>query len=289
MTPDHRNENLRRRSFAAQSLPAANFEGADLRGADFTMADLSNASFRNARFGVPPLIGAAILAAAIALSLAFGVVAGFAIDAVRDRLYGEGWERTSSAAGILIILVVFVVVLFWKGLDAAIRTYLWTFAVVFTASLVVRLIWGSVDIAVAARGVGLALVLALAVLSGIVARVVGGALGAWAIALVAIIGGLAAGQANGGLATLVISVSMVLISKRALRGDPRDRTVREFAHRLIDRWGTQFVRANLTGADFSGTDAAHCDVTGATLDEVQWEPGHAPIAVTNPLASPDTS
>ena len=130
MNPDHRNENLRRKSFAAQSLPAANFEGADLRGADFTMADLSNASFRNTRFGVPPSVGAAILAAAIALSLAFGVVAGFAIDAVRERLYGEGWERTSSAAGILIILVVFVVVLFWKGLDAAIRTYLWTFAVV---------------------------------------------------------------------------------------------------------------------------------------------------------------
>jgi len=285
MNPDHRNENLRRKSFAAQSFPAANFEGADLRGADFTMADLSNASFRNARFGVPPSIGAAILAAAIALSLAFGVVAGFAIDAVRNRLYGEGWERTSSAAGILIILVVFVVVLFWKGLDAAIRTYLWTFTVVFVASLVVRLIWGQIDIAVAARGVGLAFVLALAVLSGIVARVIGGALGAWAIALVAIIGGLAAGQANGGLATLVISVSMVLISKRALRGDPRDRTVREFAHRLIDRWGTQFVRANLTGADFTGTDATHCDVTGATLDGVQWEPGHAPIAVTDPMIS----
>ena len=143
MNTDHRNENLRRKSFETQSLQAASFEGADLRGADFTMADLTNASFRNARFGVPPSIGAAILAAAIALSLAFGVVAGFAIDAVRDRLYGEGWERTSGAAGILIILVVFVVVLFWKGLDIAIRTYLWTFAVVLGASLVVRLIWGS--------------------------------------------------------------------------------------------------------------------------------------------------
>ena len=289
MTPDHRNENLRRKSFAAQSLQAASFEGADLRGADFTMADLTNASFRNARFGVPPSIGAAILAAAVALSLAFGVVAGFAIDAVRARFYGEGWERTSSAAGILIILVVFVVVLFWKGLDVAIKTYLWTFAVVFGVSLVVRLIWGSVEFGVAARGVGLAFVLALAVLSGIVARVVGGSLGAWAIALVAIIGGLAAGQANGGLATLVISVSMVMISKRALRGDPRDRSVQVLAHRLVDRWGTQFTRADLTGADFSGTDATHCDVEGAILDEVGWEPGHAPIAVTNQVTSADTS
>ena len=84
MTADHCNEDLRRRSFETTSLQAARFDGADLRGADFTLADLSNASFRNARFGVPPSIGAAILAAAIALSLAFGVVAGFSIDAVRD-------------------------------------------------------------------------------------------------------------------------------------------------------------------------------------------------------------
>jgi len=279
MNPDHRNENLRGKSFAAQPLQAANFEGADLRGTDFTMADLTNASFRNARFGVTPVVGAIILAAAVALSLAFGVVAGLAIDAVRDRLYGEGWERTSSAAGILIILVVFVVVLFWKGLDAAIRTYLWTFAVVLGVSLVIRLIWGRVDIAVAARGVGLALVLAVAVLSGIVARAVGGALGAWGIAIVAVIGGLAAGQANGGLATLVISVSMVLISKRALRGDERDLSVRKLAYRIVDRWGTRFVRADLTDADFTGADAGHCNVDDAILDGVVWEPGHAPLAV----------
>ena len=43
MTTDHRNENLRRKSFATQSLQAVSFDGADLRGADFTMADLSNA------------------------------------------------------------------------------------------------------------------------------------------------------------------------------------------------------------------------------------------------------
>ena len=223
MTHDHRNEDLRRKSFATQSLQAANFDGADLRGADFTRADLSNASFRNARVGVPPGVGAVILVAALALSVTFGVVAGLAIDAVRDRLYSPGWERPSGAVGILIILVVFVIVMFWKGIDTAIKTYVWTFAVVLAVSLVVRLIWGDIDIGVAARGIGLALVLALAVVSGIIGRVVGGALGAWGIAVVAILSGLAAGRAQGGLAALVISVSMVLISKRALRGDDRDR------------------------------------------------------------------
>ena len=97
MTHDHRNEDLRRQSFATQSLQAANFDGADLRGADFTRANLSNASFRGARLGVSPAAGAIILAASLALSVMFGVVAGLAIDAVRDRLYSPGWERPSGA------------------------------------------------------------------------------------------------------------------------------------------------------------------------------------------------
>lgn len=278
MTHDHHNEDLHRKSFATESLRAANFEGADLRGADFTMADLSNASFRNARVGVPPRVGAVILIASLALSVTFGVVAGLAIGAVRDRLSSPGWERPAGAAGILFVLVVFVVVMFWKGIDAAIKAYLWTFAAVFVASLVVRLIWGQIDIGLAARGVGLAIVLALAVVAGIIGRMVGGAVGAWGVAVVAVLSGLAAGRADGGLAALVISVSMVVMSKRALRGDRRDQSVRKVAHRIVDRWGTQFVRADLTGADFSGTDATHCDVEAATLEGVRWEPGQAPLA-----------
>ena len=279
MTHNHRNADLRRKSFATQSLQAANFEGADLRGADFTRADLSNASFRGTRLGLSPGATAMILASSIVLSIAFGVVAGLAIDAVRDRLYSPGWERPSGAAGILFVLVVFVVVMFWKGFDAAIKTYLWTFAIVLAMSLVVRLIWGDIDVGLAARGMGLAVVLALAVIAGIVGRVVGGTLGAWGIAVVAILSGLAAGRAHGGLAALVISLSMVLLSKRALRGDGRDHSVRKLALRVVDRWGTRFVRADLTGADFSGTDATHCDVEDATLDGVRWEPGQAPLTI----------
>ncbi len=205
------------------------------------MADLSNASFRQARLGVSPAAGAIILAGSLLVSVAFGVTAGLAIDAVRDRLSSPGWERPSGAVGILLVLFVFLIVMFWKGIDAAVKAYLWTFAVLFVASVVVRLIWGQIDIALAARGVGLALVLVVAVISGVVGRVVGGALGAWGIAVVALLSGLAAGRAQGGLAALVISVSMVLISKRALRGDSRDVTVRKVANRIVDRWGTRLI------------------------------------------------
>jgi uncharacterized protein YjbI with pentapeptide repeats len=68
---------------------------------------------------------------------------------------------------------------------------------------------------------------------------------------------------------------LVVISKRAVRGDPRDRTLRRLAHRLVRRWGTRFVEADLTGADFTGTDASRCDVRGATLVDVTWDLEHA--------------
>ena len=93
--------------------------------------------------------------------------------------------------------------------------------------------------------------------------------------LVAVLGGLAAGQSNGGIAGVVVAVSLAVISKRAVRGDPRDRTLRRVAHRLIGRWGTQFVDADLTGADFSGTDPARA-VFGLPLLLVTVTP--APIA-----------
>ena len=72
-------------------------------------------------------------------------------------------------------------------------------------------------------------------------------------------GGLAAGRAHGGLAALVISVVLVLISKRALHADRRDRRLRITARALVSRWATRFTGADLTGADFTGASADQCD------------------------------
>jgi uncharacterized protein YjbI with pentapeptide repeats len=73
----------------------------------------------------------------------------------------------------------------------------------------------------------------------------------------------------------VVAVSLVIISKRALRGDDRDRSIRRVVHRFVRRWGTIFADADLTGADFTGADAGRCDVRGATLLDVRWDPEHA--------------
>lgn len=78
-------------------------------------------------------------------------------------------------------------------------------------------------------------ILMLAIVAGMLGRVVGGVFGIWSVVLVAVLGGLAAGQSNGGIAGVVVAVSLAVISKRAVRGDPRDRTLRRVAHRLIGR------------------------------------------------------
>lgn len=143
-------------------------------------------------------------------------------------------------------------------------------AVVYAALLVVNvianLIWDEVEWLVAARATALVVFLVSAVGAGILGRLIGGVFGSWSIALVAALGGLASGRADGGGGAILVAVCLVIISKRAVRGDPRDRTLRRVAHRVVRRWGTQFV-----DADFTGTDPSGSDVGGATLVDVTWD------------------
>ena len=158
------------------------------------------------------------------------------------------------------------------------------YVAVLAVNIVANLLWDEVEWLVALRATALIVFLVLAITVGMLGRVIGGVFGAWSIALVAILGGLASGQADGGVGGIVIAVSLVLISKRALRGDQRDRTLRRIAHRLVGRWGTRFVDADLTGADFTGTDASRCGVKGATLEGVTWDPDQ-PLPLDMPEAA----
>jgi hypothetical protein len=123
------------------------------------------------------------------------------------------------------------------------------------------------------------LLFGLAVVAGIVARMVGGAFGPFIIVVVALIGGIAAGRADGGIGAIVVSVLLVTISRRALRLDPRDRPVLKLAHRIVARRGTRFTNANLTRADFTGARLAYSDMTDAVLSGTTWDPGKGPITL----------
>jgi len=273
VTDDFTNGRFAGHRFREQSLEGADFSGADLRGADFSGADLRGADFHGATFGVAPRTGVVILGAAMAVTIAAGVVIGWAVDEVRGQVYADQWDEAAGGGSLILVLLAFVALIFWRGFDLAIKATIVLYLVVAAGNVVANVLWEDLEWSSTLRGTLLLMVLCLAILAGILARVVGGVFGSWSIALVAVLGGLASGQAHGGVAGIVVALCLVTISKRAVRGDQRDRSMLRLAHRLTGRRGTQFVGADLTGADFTGVDTRRCRVRGATVVDVTWDPG----------------
>jgi uncharacterized protein YjbI with pentapeptide repeats len=141
---------------------------------------------------------------------------------------------------------------------------------------VVYSIAGEIRFLNAATLVGLLLLFSLASLAGVLGRIVGGSFGAWSIGIIAVLGGLAAGRANGGIAAVVVSLLLVLVSKRALKLDERDRPLWQLAARIVTRRGTRFSGADVSGADFTGTKPALSDASHVTLEGAIWETGKGP-------------
>ncbi len=275
-------------SFRGQELEGADFSGKDLRGVDFTGANLRSAKFTDAKIGVPPRVGVALLGLAILVAIACGVAIGWAFDEMRDRLTAEEWDQVAEGGSIGILLLLLLGLIFWKGFDVAIKVVAVVYVVLVVINVVGNLIADDFEWLVLVRATALVVFLMLAIFAGMLGRVVGGVFGIWSVVLVAGIGGIATGQSEGGIAGMVVAVSLALISKRAVRGDPRDRTLRKLSHRLVRRWGTRFVDADLTGADFMGTDAMRADARGATVDDVIWDPDH-PRPLDVELADADSS
>jgi len=262
------------RSFRGQDLEGADFSGKDVRGADFTGCNLRSANFTKAKIGVPPRVGAVILGVALLVAIACGVAIGWAVNEMRNRFTSDEWDQVVEGGSIGITLLVLLGLIIWKGFDFAIKIVGVVYLVLVAINVVANLLADDFEPLVLVRATALVVFLVLAVVAGMLGRVVGGVFGIWSVVLVAVLGGLATGQSEGGIAGVVVAVSLALISKRAVRGDQRDRILRRIGHRLIRRWGTQFVDADLTGADFTGTDPARCDARGATFDNVNWDPGH---------------
>jgi uncharacterized protein YjbI with pentapeptide repeats len=259
-------------SFRGGSLEEADFSGKDVRGADFTGADLRSASFREAEVGVAPKVGTVFLGIAMLFTIAAGVTIGWMVDEIRVQMNGDRWDEAASGGSLIFVLLVFVALIVWRGFDIALKAIVVVYLLVLAGNLIANFFWDDIDWYRALRGTLLLMALFLAILAGILSRVVGGVFGIWSVVLVAVLGGLATGQAQGGIAGVVVAVSLAVISKRAVRGDERDRTLRRLAHRLVRRWGTRFNDANLTGVDFTGTDASRFGVKGATLEDVTWDP-----------------
>jgi hypothetical protein len=265
-----------------QDLEGADFSDKDLRGVDFAGANLRSANFRDATFGVEPRVGVMLLGIGLLISVGAGVAIGWSVDGLRHRISADQWDEIAEGSSMAVILVVLVAVIIWRGFDLAFKVVVAVYFALLVINVVANLIWDEVEYVRTLRATAIVIFLVLAVAAGIFGRVVGGVFGSWSTAMVAVLGGLASGRFEGGLAGIVVAISLVTISKRAVRGDPRDRTLRREAHRLIHRWGTSFRDADVSGADFTGANASLCDLRGATVVGVKWDPDQrAPLDVVS--------
>ena len=276
---DYSGQDLRGESFVGASLDGADFSGADVRAADFSGASLVDADFTNARIGVKPLTGALILAVAMLVSIAAGVVVGLLAAGMEQRITSAEWQDLLGGIVLLVLIVLFFTVLIKHGIVRALKIFLLVVVVVVALDLIVVLIFGDPRYRDGLPVIGLLLMFGPAAIAGILGRVVGGVFGGWAIALVSVIGGLAAGRVNGGLAAIVVTIILMLVAKRALNADDRDLLGRRLAHRILTRHGTHFTGADLTGVSFAGTTLTQADLSRAALDGTIWDEGKGPLAV----------
>lgn len=274
----YRGRDLCGASFRNQNLDGADFRDADLRGADFTGASLVGANFTNARIGVRPVTGLLILAGTLAIAVAAGAVTGFLAEATRDGANSSGWQEPLGAWLLVAIVVLFFTALVLKGVKPALLVFLFAVVAAVAVDLSLVFLFGDFHPERWLPVFGLLLMFGPAAVAGILGRVVGGAFGAWAVALVAVSGGLVAGRLEGGLAAVVVSLLLAFVTRRALKADKRDRSIRYLAHRIASRRGTRFTEADVTRADFTGTLLNHSDMTRAVLSGATWEPGKGPVA-----------
>ncbi len=274
---DYHGRDLRGRSFEGEDLDGADFTEADLRGADFSGASLVEADFTNARLGVTPLTAALIVIGALAVSITAGLIVGHFAETTREQAASSDWRDVFAAGLLAAVVILFFVVILVKGVSTAFRAFLIAVVVIVVVDFVVVFVMaGEIRYRNAVPLIGILALVVPAVIAGILGRMVGGTFGAWAIGLVAVLGGLAAGRAHGGLAAIVASVFLVALSKRALRGDARDGPLRYLGHRIVTHRGTRFSRADITGAVFTGTNPIHSELSSAVLDGAVWDSGRTP-------------
>jgi hypothetical protein len=276
---DYRGRDLRGESFAGAALDGADFTGADVRGIDFTKASLVSADFTDSRIGVKPLSGVLILLAAMLVSVAAGIVVGLLADGMEERLTSSEWQDLVGGVILLALIVLFFYMLIKHGIARALKTFLVVVVIAVALDLIVVTIFGEPRYRDGLPVIGLILLFGPAAVAGIMGRVVGGVFGSWAIAIVSVGGGLAAGRANGGLAAIVVTVILMLVAKRALKVDDRDLLSRRIAQRIMARYGTNFTGADLTKTRFADTSLTQADLSEAVLDGAVWDEGKGPLIV----------
>ncbi len=265
------NKNLQRASFKNEDLSNISFSGSDLRGADFTGSNLSGADLANARTGLTSLTVVAIFIGALAVSLLSGYIAMLAGRTVQLMIASE--DRNVRIAAILcsVIIVLFIVYSYFKGINSAIK------------NLVIPIVVLAVVIGLIAKFSGLGtgkgmlyLVLTLILVAvmfvvGTLARATAGTLSSAILFVVVALGGGMFGKSiGGGIGTVIMALSCAIISKRALTDAKGFDDLKKIATFITRTFGTSFRNTLLSNANFSQSKIHNADFTDADISTTNW-------------------
>ena len=270
MPKDYSKKGLQKVSFKGEYLSYANFSGSDIRGADFTGADLTGADFSNVRTGITPFNVVLIFIIALGFSMLSGYVAMLGGQTIQGMLASK--DPYIEVAGIIsiVIIVLFIIYYYLKGGGKALRYLL---VPVIALALVIGII---AFVSGLGSGIGmLYLILSLILVMvmfvvGTVARVAAGTLSSILFGLVALFGSMFGRSVGGGLGTVVIAISCMVISRKALSGAKGFEFLRNIALFITYKFGTSFRNTKLTNASFSGSKIYNSDFTNADIASVNW-------------------
>ena len=175
-------------------------------------------------------------------------------------------KRFAIIGSAALLLIVFLAGLIAGGLPLALRVFLVVLSILLMAGWLIGGFMGGYRLEVAAQLVGMILLVAAAIVAGLLGRVVAGTMGGAAIMIVALGAGVITGEAGGGLGALLVSVMIVIAAKRGLADPSADRPIHRVAYRIAHRRGTRFTGADLPGAVLPESGLRNCDVTGALMD-----------------------
>ena len=263
-------QNLQGKSFQGQNLIGADFRGADIRSTNFTGADLTNGDFSYAVAGLDRKSSLILFLLSIFISMMSGAMAGLGGQFIQ-RLFEQSQYKSLAITINSILLVLFLVVTFWQGLGTAIKSLVSKLLLSSLLLGVLAIVTG-VGNGVGAIGVLFGLVLlTIVTVSATLARACAGTMSNILFFLVAIAGLLAGRTVGAGLGVTAIAISSVLISKRALSGDLRDRFILRLSLAISAYFGTSFRHSNLTHANFTNARLINTDFRQAILTDICWD------------------
>lgn len=270
MAKDNSNKDFRNASFKNEDLAYANFSGSNLRGADFTGSDLTGADLSNSRTGITPTNAVYIFLVALAVSLLSGYIAMLAGHTMQELLHSN--EKRLKIAGwvTVVVVILFIIYSIWKGVGSAIRHLIIPVCSILIILGVIALVTGL------GTGSGVFYVILSFLLTvvmfvvGTIARAAAGSLSDILFTVVALAGGVFGKTVGGGVGTVIMALSCMAISKRALAGAKGFESLRKVAAFITVKFGTSFRKSRLVNTNFSHSKVRNADFTDANISSVNW-------------------